>query len=107
MQKSEGKPIFDAVSLGEIKISRVGNATTAKFAFVNSKTGHTFGYTDLLGRIFMSRRTQDLMGMLIESLEKDALQVIFPDSSTVEIKEGVANAEPSGIADGQEEGDQV
>lgn len=105
MQKSDGKPIFDAVALGEVTISRVGNATTAKFAFVNSKTGHTFGYTDLLGRIFMSRRSQDLIGMLIESLERDALLVLFPDSPTVDVK-GVSN-EPSGIADGQEEGDQV
>ena len=107
MQKSDGKPIFDAVALGEITISRVGNATAAKFAFVNSKTGLTFGYTDLLGRIFMSRRTQDLMGMLIESLERDAIQMLFPDSTITDVKGASSNAEPAGIADGSEEGDQV
>jgi hypothetical protein len=104
MQTAIGRPIFDSLVLIELVIDKVKGVRTVRFGYVNGKTGRPYGaVAPELG--FESRRTRDLMDQLITSLESDAVSILFPDSPTAESK-GVAN-EPSGIADGPEEGDQV
>ena len=105
MQTAVGRPIFDSLVLVELVIDKVKGVRAARFGYVNRKTGRPYGtIAPDLG--FESRRTRDLMDQLIASLESDAVSILFPDSPTAESKE-TAHAEPSGLADGQEEGDQV
>jgi|GEM_PF-5784402 hypothetical protein len=104
MQTAIGKPIFDSLVLIELVIDKVKGVRTARFGYVNRKTGRPYGtIAPELG--FESRLTRDLMDRLIESLESDALAILFPDSPTAEEKG--APREPHGLADGSEEGDQV
>ncbi|MCK4306544.1 MAG: hypothetical protein KAY24_20040 [Candidatus Eisenbacteria sp.] len=110
MKTVDADPRFDAVVLGELKISwmkAVGGvaALDAKFALANKKTKRTYAYADLQHPDLFSERTRKLVTELSKSLEKDAAIALFHESE--ERKEGIHESEPAGLADDTENDQQL
>lgn len=111
MKEISGPPRFDHIQLGELHINRLGmgDQFEMKFAYMHKKTRQMFGLVTIPGQPLMSERSRELLSKLTASLEEDAAKVIFPETTDAvdsAAKEGGLH-EPSGIADGPEEADQI
>jgi len=102
MKIDGANPRFDRVSLGDLKVSRLGvsDLVEAKFAYVNSKNRQTYGFVTLAQPQMFSDKTKKLLSELARSLEEDAVAVLFHQIKTEEKEEGIH--EPTGLS---EEGD--
>lgn len=70
-----GTPKFNALALAEGTFNFMGPGAhlTGKAAFVNTRTGHTHGWTEGSGAIW-SKATMDALGKLREAMESDLAQ---------------------------------
>jgi hypothetical protein len=111
MKKVSGAPKFDSIQLGELHLNRLGfgDQLELKFAYAKSDTRELYGQVTIPGQQLMSEPSRELLSKLVASLEEDAAKAVFPETTDADIN-GVEKGglhEPSGIADGPEEADQI
>jgi len=112
-RKIKGAPVFDMLQLMKIVVNRGGkeDGCEATIAYVHSKSQSMFGSVILAQNSQvqnLSKKSNELVSKLIESLEEDAATLIFNETQTEESKqEGIHVQEPKGIVDAEEEAPQV
>lgn len=77
-----GTPLFDGIAIGELEANFIGpTKLSSKAGFVNSKTGHTHGFTT---HSDWSQRTLEKLAELRASMEADIAKKHFSDVESVE-----------------------
>lgn len=97
----QGVPKFDALAVFNGEFSFMGPTLTLKVkaAFVDTKTGHTHGWTNGEGPIW-SKNTMDILGKLREAMEDDLARLHLTDGSTVpEATGGAVEAGGGGLGE--------
>jgi hypothetical protein len=93
-----GIPKFNAIAAyeGSFSFSALGAALNVKAAFVDTKVGHTHGWTTGTGSIW-SKQTMDILNQLRDSMEADLARLHFEDGTieTVVKSSGVSTPSPA------------
>lgn len=96
----QGVPAFDAIALLEIDgigFAARGVELVAHGAFVNTKTGVTYGRTTCRQ---WSKRTLDLLQELRDAMETDMAALVFePTGGAPSAPRGLAFQDPGGIGE--------
>lgn len=79
-----GTPIFDALALTTIEVDLIEKNLTAKAAFVNTRTGHSHGWTEGSGTIW-SEETKVAVAALAASMERDLAKLHFGATSEPQV----------------------
>jgi hypothetical protein len=77
---STGTPVFDSLKVLELWVDVLQSSMQCKAAFVNTKTGHTHGWTEGRGTMW-SKETKKRLDALKESMEMDLMKVHFSGAS--------------------------
>lgn len=94
-----GTPKFDGIAVGELTVnflSPSGPAVKAKAAFVDSKTGHTHGWTEC---VQWSKETITRLEQLRAQMEVDLARRHMQDSETFAGETGVSLGAPGGLGE--------
>ncbi len=97
----QGVPKFDAIAIFNGEFSFMGPTVSLKIkaAFVNTKTGHTHGWTTGEGPIW-SKNTMDLLGKLRLAMEEDLAKLHLTDGSSVsEVEAGLVETGGGGLGE--------
>ena len=107
-------PVFDAVQLMELSLSRLSDPSslpTASFALIESATDATHGKCSRVGQVLMSDESKLLLEKFVDSLENDMVHQLFPDTEDNDKEkeeDGDADdAEPRGLAGSAEDPPQL
>jgi len=97
----QGTPAFDAVTLLDIDAISFASAApslTGHAAFVNMKTGNTYGETSVHSR--WSKDTMEALAHLKDCMEQDIAEVVFvTDSASPTAFGSLASKPPEGIGE--------
>jgi hypothetical protein len=96
-----GTPKFDGIAVheGTFAFHVVGGSLKVKAAFVDSKSGHTHGWTTGEGPIW-SKETMEAMNTLRASMERDLARLHFTGSALEVAGDTVSTASPTGASVG-------
>lgn len=97
----QGTPAFDAIVLLDIdaiNFTTVDPKLAGHAAFVDLKTGNTYGETSIFSR--WSRPTMEALANLRACMEQDIADIVFLSNSTASTEAGsLATRPPDGISE--------